>query len=239
MTPSPANSATYSAIGSEPSAPSAVRFSDSCKIASACASGSSLVCSSGGLPSARLATLSASGVLPIGSAFTESSSYPMKVLSELSIGLHPAAGVRNAQGRRSGARAVDLTVLDHFAECLAVGVFTDEAWLKNVSRITRQSSHPAVRADGCATFIVEAHSPTVCRDRPACPSPKAGTGAGAGPLPGLRNPNYLGSLGLNPIELDLKPPTVNERLNDDFAIVGQSRGKSLQRAVNRQLHSLG
>jgi hypothetical protein len=63
-----------------------------------------------------------------------------------------------------------LTVLDHFAECLAVGVFTDEAWLKNVSRITRQSSHPAVRADGCATFIVEAHSPTVCRDRSDCPS---------------------------------------------------------------------
>ena len=58
---------TYSTIGSEPSAPSAMRCSDSCKTASACASGSSLVCSSGGLPSARLATLSASGTPPIDS----------------------------------------------------------------------------------------------------------------------------------------------------------------------------
>ena len=64
----------------------------------------------------------------------------------------------------------DLTVFDHFAECLAVGIFTDEAWLENVSCITRQSSHPAVRADGRATFIVEAHSLTVCRNRLECPS---------------------------------------------------------------------
>jgi hypothetical protein len=56
----------YSTIGSEPSAPSAMRSSDSCKMASACAAGSSPASSSGGLPSARLVTLSASGVPPIG-----------------------------------------------------------------------------------------------------------------------------------------------------------------------------
>jgi hypothetical protein len=39
-----------------------------------------------------------------------------------------------------------------------------------VSCTTRQSSHPAVRADGRATFIVEAHSLTVCRNRLECPA---------------------------------------------------------------------
>jgi len=93
-----------------------------------------------------------------------------KSFQKFSIGLHPAARVRIAQDRQSWGTAVDLTVFDHFAECLAVGVFTDEAWLQNVSRITRQSSHPTVRTDGCATFIVEAHSLTVCRSRSECPS---------------------------------------------------------------------
>jgi hypothetical protein len=31
----------------------------------------------------------------------------------------------------------DLTSLDHFPEGLAVGIFTDEAWVKNVPRVTR------------------------------------------------------------------------------------------------------
>jgi hypothetical protein len=31
----------------------------------------------------------------------------------------------------------DLTDLDNFAEGLAVGIFTDEAWVENVSCITR------------------------------------------------------------------------------------------------------
>jgi hypothetical protein len=30
-----------------------------------------------------------------------------------------------------------LTSLDHFAERLAVGIFTDEAWVENVPRVTR------------------------------------------------------------------------------------------------------
>jgi hypothetical protein len=31
----------------------------------------------------------------------------------------------------------DLTSLDHFAEGLAVGIFTNEAWVENVPRVTR------------------------------------------------------------------------------------------------------
>ena len=31
----------------------------------------------------------------------------------------------------------DLTSLDHFAEGFAVGIFTDEAWVENVPRVTR------------------------------------------------------------------------------------------------------
>jgi hypothetical protein len=31
----------------------------------------------------------------------------------------------------------DLTSLDHFAESLAVGIFTDESWVENVPRVTR------------------------------------------------------------------------------------------------------
>lgn len=31
----------------------------------------------------------------------------------------------------------DLTGLDHFAEGLTVGIFTDEAWVENVPRVTR------------------------------------------------------------------------------------------------------
>ena len=31
----------------------------------------------------------------------------------------------------------DLTDLDHFAEGLAVGIFTNEAWVENVPRVTR------------------------------------------------------------------------------------------------------
>jgi len=31
----------------------------------------------------------------------------------------------------------DLTGLDHFAEGLAVGIFTDEAWVEYVPRVTR------------------------------------------------------------------------------------------------------
>jgi hypothetical protein len=57
----------------------------------------------------------------------------------------------------------DLTSLDHFAEGLAVGVFTDEAWVENVPCVTRQSSHPAKRTDGSATLLADAHSLTVCR----------------------------------------------------------------------------
>ncbi len=79
-----------------------------------------------------------------------------------------------------GHGRIDLTVFDHFAECLAVGIFTDEAWFENVSRITRQSSHPAVRADGSATLIVEPHSLTVCDNRWECSlRPKAAYWAGS------------------------------------------------------------
>jgi hypothetical protein len=31
----------------------------------------------------------------------------------------------------------DLTSLDHFAESLAVGILTDEAWVENVPGVTR------------------------------------------------------------------------------------------------------
>jgi hypothetical protein len=34
-------------------------------------------------------------------------------------------------------RRNDLTGLDHFAEGLAVGIFTDETWVEYVPRITR------------------------------------------------------------------------------------------------------
>jgi len=43
----------------------------------------------------------------------------------------PQPGDRVRHGRN------DLTSLDLFAEGLAVGIFTDEAWVENVSRVTR------------------------------------------------------------------------------------------------------
>jgi hypothetical protein len=57
-------------------------------------------------------------------------------------------------------------------------------------------------------------------------------------LSGFGNPNYLDLLGVNPIEPDLKAPTVIEGLDDDSAILGQSRIDAPQRAINGQLHSL-
>jgi|BarGraNGADG00212_1021973.scaffolds.fasta_scaffold09141_3 hypothetical protein len=36
-----------------------------------------------------------------------------------------------------GYRRNDLTGLNHFAEGLAVGILTDEAWVENVPRVTR------------------------------------------------------------------------------------------------------
>ena len=44
--------------------------------------------------------------------------------------MRPQAGVMG-HGRN------DLTGLDHFAEGLAVGIFTDEAWVEYVPRVTR------------------------------------------------------------------------------------------------------
>jgi hypothetical protein len=36
-----------------------------------------------------------------------------------------------------GHRRNVLVSLDHFSEGLAVGIFTDEAWIENVSRVAR------------------------------------------------------------------------------------------------------
>ena len=44
--------------------------------------------------------------------------------------------VRRETGGMGHGRT-DLTGLDHFAEGLAVGIFTDEAWVENVPRVTR------------------------------------------------------------------------------------------------------
>lgn len=56
-----------------------------------------------------------------------------------------------------------LTSLDHFAEGFAVGIFTDEAWVENVSRVARQSSYAAKWTNGSTTFLVDAHFLTASR----------------------------------------------------------------------------
>jgi len=53
------------------------------------------------------------------------------------------------------------------------------------------------------------------------------SGAGAGPLPGFGNTNNLNSPGFNPKELNLKAPTGEVSLNNDFAIFSHSRIKTL------------
>ena len=59
---------------------------------------------------------------------------------------------------RSGYGPDDLAGLNHFAERFAVGVFTNEARVENMTRVAREGSHPAEWTDGSATFVVGAHS---------------------------------------------------------------------------------
>jgi len=53
--------------------------------------------------------------------------------------------------------AGDLAGLNHLAECFAVGIFTHEAGVNDMSRITRQGSHPAEWADRGASLVRDAH----------------------------------------------------------------------------------
>ena len=72
-------------------------------------------------------------------------------------------GLGHAANRWYGHERNDLTGLNHFAEGLAGGIFTDEAWVENVPASPGRAV-TAKRADGSATFVVDAHSLTVCRN---------------------------------------------------------------------------
>jgi len=70
--------------------------------------------------------------------------------------------------------------------------------------------------------------------------PRRETGVLAqGVLASFGNPNNPHLVRLHPTKLDLKPPTIHEGLNDDFAIFSYSRIEALQRLVNHQLHDSG
>ena len=115
----------YSVVGLERFAPSEMRFSESSKIACACAFGSSLDSSSRGLPSARDATVSSSGILP-SSSMTSSIDPWSSLIESVSLKVrcrrewYPPLPISSAQSRRCETPAYDLGRRGIIDRCSAI-----------------------------------------------------------------------------------------------------------------------
>jgi hypothetical protein len=89
----------------------------------------------------------------------------MKRGAEVNVGRclsHRATGA-SLLSSDMGHRPSDLASFNNFAERLAVGIFANEAWVDNVPSIAWEGSYAAKWTNRSASFAVDVHSSTVCR----------------------------------------------------------------------------